>query len=95
MDKYFKFGAKLNTRDTKAVKKTVSALLKLLHPDGKETKEEVATYVEFGLEMRKRVKNQLAKMPGGSEFKDTEFSYTDKETGEEKFVLTPEEQDND
>lgn len=95
MDKYFKFGAKLNTRDTKAVKKTVSAILKLLHPDGKETKEEVATYVEFGLEMRKRVKNQLAKMPGGSEFKDTEFSYLDMETGEEKYVFTPEEKEEE
>ena len=45
--------------------------------------------------MRKRVKNQLAKMPGGLEFKDTEFSYIDIETGEEKYIITPEEKEED
>ena len=95
LNKYFELGNKLNIRDTKATKKTVSAFLKLLHPDGQVTKEEMASYVEIGLEMRKRVKLQLAKMPGGSEFKDTQFSYIDNETGKEKFNQIPEEKEGD
>lgn len=93
LDKYFKLGSNLNTRDTKAVKKTVSAILKLLHPDNNETKEEMAEYVEFALEMRKRIKVQLSKMPAGTEFKDTDFSYIDLETKEEKKVVLPEEKE--
>lgn len=91
MEQYFLLGAHLNTRDTKAIKKTVSGLLKLLHPNNRPTKKEMAEYIEFAIEMRKRVKNQLFKMPGGSEFKDTSFSYIDLETNEEIFVRTPEE----
>ena len=39
-DRYFRLGNHLNARDEKAVRKTVSGLIKLLHPDGDFTKVE-------------------------------------------------------
>jgi ATP-dependent Lon protease len=83
-------GNHLNTRDAKAVRKTVSALVKLLHPDGNVTKEELAAYLEYALEGRRRVKEQLKKM-GAFEYYQTSFSYTDKGTMQERFVGVPEE----
>ncbi len=90
LDKYFTLGSHLKQRDTKPVKKTVSGLIKLLHPDGKFTREDVREYLVFAMEMRRRVKEQLKRL-GGMEFWDTNFSYIDKETQEEFFVGLPEE----
>ena len=42
-------------RDATAVKKTVSGLLKLLHPQGGNTKDELRTYLELGLEARREL----------------------------------------
>ena len=56
IDKYFRFGDALNKRDEKAVRKTVSGLIKLIHPNGNFNKQEVEEYLIYALEMRKRVK---------------------------------------
>jgi ATP-dependent Lon protease len=90
MDRYFSCGAHLNARDVKAVRKTVSGLIKLIYPDGKFRKEEVAELVELALEGRRRVKEQLKKM-GSFEYYQTSFSYLDNETREERYVGVPEE----
>lgn len=90
MDEYFSFGSQLRQRDTKPIRKTVSGLIKLMHPDGNFTKEDVRRYLELAIEMRRRVKEQLKRI-GGMEFWDTNFSYIDKETQEEIFVSVPEE----
>jgi ATP-dependent Lon protease len=90
MDEYFVFGSQLRQRDTKPIRKTVSGLIKLMHPDGNFSKEDVRRYLEFAIEMRRRVKEQLKRI-GGMEFWDTNFSYIDKETQEEFFVAVPEE----
>lgn len=90
IDKWFTLGNQLRQRDTKPVRKTVSGLIKLLHPDGNFTKEDVEQYLKWAIEMRRRVKEQLKRI-GGMEFWDTNFSYIDKETQEETFVLVPEE----
>jgi ATP-dependent Lon protease len=88
-ERYFAFGSHVGGRDVKAVRKTVSGLVKLLHPDGQVTKDELAEYVAFALEMRRRVKEQLKKM-GGLEYWDVNFSYTDRETGSQVHVPLPE-----
>jgi ATP-dependent Lon protease len=88
-ERHVAFGPHVGGRDAKAVRKTVSGLVKLLHPDGGVSKQELAEYVEFGLEMRRRVKEQLKKM-GGLEYWDVNFSYTDHETSAETFVGLPE-----
>lgn len=90
LEKYFSLGAHLKQRDTKPVKKTVSGFIKLMHPDGEYTKEDIKEYLVIALEMRRRVKEQLKRI-GGMEFWDTNFSYIDKESQEEFFVGLPEE----
>lgn len=90
LEEYFSLGSHLKQRDTKPVRKTVSGLIKLLHPDGEFTKEDVREYLVIALEMRRRVKEQLKRI-GGMEFWDTNFSYIDKETQEEFFVGLAEE----
>lgn len=89
-DKYFKLGNNLNQRDVIAVRKTVSGLIKLVHPDGRFTKENVEEILRFALEMRRRVKEQLKKI-GGMEFYDVNFSYIDQETFNEEYVSIPEQ----
>jgi ATP-dependent Lon protease len=84
-----KFGSHLVGRDEKAAIKTVSAFLKLLHPDGEPSQQELTEYVEYALEGRRRVKEQLYKQKPDEEFEKFEFSYFTKE-GEEVIVHCPE-----
>lgn len=84
-ERYFRFGQHLGGRDQKAVRKTVSGLIKLLHPDGNVSKAEVEEYLAYAMEGRRRVKEQLKKM-GGLEYWDTTFSYVDTGSGQEIFV---------
>ena len=90
IDKYFKLGNNLNQRDTIAVRRTVSGLLKLLYPHGEYTKEAVQRCLEYSLEVRRRVKEQLKKI-GGMEFYDVHFSFIDNESREEHFVTVKEQ----
>lgn len=88
-DRHWEFGEHLNARDVKAVRKTVSGLVKLLHPAGNPTVEELRDYLELAVEGRRRVKEQLRKM-GAYEYARTSFSYIDRETREQRFVGVPE-----
>jgi ATP-dependent Lon protease len=90
INKFFKLGRDLNQRDTIAVKHTVSGLLKLLYPNEEYDKEAVRRCLEYALETRRRVKEQLKKI-GGMEFFDVHFSYIDNETMEERFISVPEQ----
>ena len=89
-DRYFSMGPHLNARDRKAVRKTVSGLMKVLFPHGEVTQEELAEILGLALEGRRRVKEQLKKM-GSFEYYQTSFSYTLLDTGEERFVGVPEQ----
>jgi ATP-dependent Lon protease len=89
-DKYFKLGNQLNQRDTIAVKKTISGMVKLIYPDGNYTKENIEKILRFAMEMRRRVKEQLKKI-GGMEFYDVNFSYIDLESFNEEYVPVPEQ----
>ena len=90
IDRYFSMGAHLNARDRKAVRKTVSGMVKILHPHGEISQEDLAEILELALEGRRRVKEQLKKM-GSFEYYQTSFSYTLQDTGEERFVGVPEQ----
>ena len=90
LDKYYRLGKNLNQRDTIAVRKMVGGFIKLLYPDGEFDKAQVEEILQFALEMRRRVKEQLKKL-GGMEFYDINFSYIDNETFEEHFVSVPEQ----
>lgn len=89
MDQYFILDSSLSGRDTKAIKKTMSGLLKLLHPDLNVAKEEIQEYLEFAMEGRMRVKEQL-KRRGGLEFFGANFRYVDKESQMAKQVFLKE-----
>ncbi len=90
IEKYFKLGNNLNQRDVIAVRKTVSGLLKLLFPHGQFEKEDVRQCLEYALQVRRRVKEQLKKI-GGMEFYDVHFSYIDNDSLEEHFVSVKEQ----
>jgi len=94
IDHHFSLGAHLNARDRKAVRRSVSGLMKILYPDGQVTKEELAEILDLAVEGRRRVKEQLKKM-GSFEYYQTSFSYISNETGEERFVGVPEQGGHD
>ncbi len=85
------FGGALSGRDTTAVNKTVSGLIKLIYP-GDDTivpDEDLEWAVRVAFEMRRRVKEQQKRI-GAAEFRNTHFSYVFGDEGIEKFVATPE-----
>jgi ATP-dependent Lon protease len=90
IDKHFELGAALDKRDRDAARKTVSGLVKLIHPDGNFTKDDLEEYLTFALEMRRRVKEQLKKMRS-IEYWNTDFSYIDLESSREIPVSVPEQ----
>lgn len=85
------FGGALSGRDTNAVNKTVSGLLKLLYPssDTPVPDEDLEWAVRIAMEVRRRVKEQQKRV-GAAEFRNTHFSYIMGADGVEKFVSTPE-----
>lgn len=86
---YFSLNSQFNTRDTIAVGRTFSGLAKLIYPDERMTKEETQEILEYAIECRRRVKEQLRKMTP-NEFSDVNLGYIDLETGEEHIVELPE-----
>ena len=90
LDHYFTLGNNLNQRDTIAVRKMVSAYIKLIYPDENYTKEDIEEILKISLENRRRVKEQLKKI-GGMEFYDINFSYIDNDTLEEKYITVKEQ----
>lgn len=84
------FGGALSGRDITATQKTVSGLLKLLHPDpeGPIPEESLEWAVRIALEARRRVKEQQKRTPSGAEFRNTHFSYQMGQDGVEQFVVT-------
>ena len=86
------YGGALSGRDTTAVNKTVSGLLKLLYPVAADVPDEdIEWAVRIALEARRRVKEQQKRI-GAAEFRNTHFSYVLGEDGVERFVSTPEVQ---
>lgn len=85
------FGGALSGRDTNAINKTVSGLLKLLYPsaDAPVPEEDLEWAVRIAMEVRRRVKEQQKRV-GAAEFRNTHFSYIMGADGVEKFVSTPE-----
>ena len=91
-----RLGGALSGRDTTAVQRTVSGLLKLISPDEHAEIEDADLdwAVRLALEVRRRVKEQQKRI-GSAEFRNTHFSYQLGEDGVEQFVTTPELQSDD
>ncbi|TSA82142.1 BREX system Lon protease-like protein BrxL [Deinococcus detaillensis] len=91
-----RLGGALSGRDTTAVQRTVSGLLKLIGPaeDAEISDQDLEWAVRLALEMRRRVKEQQKRI-GSAEFRNTHFSYQLGQDAVEQFVATPELQSDD
>lgn len=92
LDAYFRLNNKFNKRDEIAVRKTMSGLIKLIFPDENVTEDEMRRLLEYAIEGRRRVKEQL-KLMAGAEFADVALGYVD-EYGSETVVSVPEQASN-
>jgi len=90
IDEDFALGPDLSARDEKAVRKTVSGLLKIIHPDEQWSHGELREYLEFAMEGRRRVKEQLKKL-AAHDYAKTAFSYVERDTERELWVEVPEQ----
>ncbi len=61
-----------------------------MYPHEDYEKDAVCRCLDYALEARRRVKEQLKKI-GGMEFYEVHFSYIDQETREERFISVPEQ----
>jgi ATP-dependent Lon protease len=84
-----RLGKSVEGRDEKGIKKTLCALLKILHPSGPPSDEEFEEYVVYAVECRRRVKEQMNKRKPDDEFARIQLSYFRAE-GEEIVVYCPE-----
>ena len=88
-DAHFSLNARFNRRDEIAVRKTMSGFIKLLFPDRSFTAQEIRELLEYAIEGRRRVKEQLKTM-AGVEFADVDLGYVDN-SGAETVVPVPEQ----
>ena len=84
--RYFTLSEGLTSRDRDGVTKTFSGLAKLIFPHGEMGKEDVLGLLEFAMEGRKRVKNQLIRID--ATFEAVDFTFADLETGRQHIVET-------
>lgn len=70
-----KLGSNVEGRDEKGIKKTLCAFLKILHPNGAPSDEDFFEYVEYAIECRRRVKEQMNKRKPDDEFALINLSY--------------------
>jgi ATP-dependent Lon protease len=89
VNKRIKLGKAIEGRDEKGIKKTVCAFIKMLHPHGQCSDEEFEQYVEYAVECRRRVKEQMNKRKPDDEFANIDLSYINSK-GEEIIVRCPE-----
>ena len=89
---HVKLGPSIEGRDEMAIKRTVSGLLKLMHPAGDPTPEELDEYVAYAVEGRRRVKEQLNKRKHDDEYANINLSYINA-AGKEVVVWCPESKD--
>ncbi len=89
INKQIKLGRDIEGRDEKAIKKTVCAFLKILHPQGKATDSEFEEYVAYAVECRRRIKEQMNKRKPDVEFAKINLSYVNA-LGQEVVVHCPE-----
>ena len=87
---HFEISSEVSTRDQTGFEKTFSGLMKIIHPDGKATPQEIAELLEFAMECRRRVREQILRID--DTFKANDFAYRPLAGGDAVTVLTPEEQ---
>lgn len=84
-----KKGDNIEGRDNRALQKTISGFIKLLFPTGQPTDEEFDEIVEYAIEGRRRIKEQLNKRKPDEEYAHINMSYINKD-GQKVVVYCPE-----
>lgn len=74
---YFTLDNSVSTRDQDGIRKTFSGLMKLVHPTGEATEDEVRTLLEFAIEGRKRVKDSILRIDATMRDTPVHFRYSD------------------
>jgi len=83
---YFDLSNSITTRDKDSISKTFSGMVKVIYPDGQFTEDQAKELIDFAIENRKRVKQQLIKMD--ETFEEVDFSYTVKSSGKKYKIET-------
>jgi ATP-dependent Lon protease len=84
--KFFELSDSITTRDKDAITKTFSGLVKVIYPHGQYSEAEAMELMDFAIENRMRVKQQLIKMD--ETFEEVDFSYKVLSSGKKKNVQT-------
>lgn len=94
IDDFFRLNSDFNTRDEIGVRKTFSGLMKLIFPDGNMNKDDARMILDYAVEGRRRVKEQL-KIMAGVEFMDVNLGYVDVENpADARIIFVPEQSEN-
>jgi len=91
-NRFFELSDSITTRDKTSIAKTFSGLIKVIFPHGEYSEKEAQSILEFAIENRKRVKDQLRKMD--ETFERVDFTYTNRKSGKKTFVQTLEYLEN-
>lgn len=83
MDRFVELDGSLTTRDKTAVRKSFSGLAKLLYPHKEMVESEAIELLEFAVEGRKRVKDQLYIIDETFRNETVSFKYRIKSSGKE------------
>lgn len=86
---HFELSASITTRDRTGILKTFSGLCKIIYPNAVCTPEEIKELLDFAIEGRKRVKNQLIVMD--ETFNEVAFTYSNLANSQKIEILTLEE----
>lgn len=86
---HFEIESEVSTRDETGFEKTFSGLMKIIHPHGEATAQEIQELLQFSMECRRRVREHILRID--DTFKRHDFKYRSITTGEVTTVLTPEE----
>lgn len=89
VNRRLKLGNAIEGRDELAIRKTVTALLKIIHPFGEPSQEHFDDIVAYAIEGRRRVKEQMNKRKPDDEFASINLSFF-KDDGTEVVVYCPE-----
>lgn len=74
---HFELVPDISTRDRDGVQKTFSGLMKVIYPNQKASIQEIRELLEYAMENRKRVKDQLMRID--NTYEEVRFAYTDRD----------------
>lgn len=94
LDDFYRLNGDFNTRDEIGVRKTFSGLMKLLFPDEGMSHDDAKMILDYAIEGRRRVKEQL-KIMAGIEFMDVNLGYSELDNPAAVTIVgVPEQSDN-